>query len=68
MTTKPKRQLAVSQPISRPDHEMIAVGSHLIPVLGTIGGTPEQSRETAQNIERYFATIHNSKRTKRTIP
>lgn len=40
----------------RPDHEMISYQGHLIPVLGTVGGTPEESRQTAENIERFFAS------------
>jgi hypothetical protein len=39
----------------RGDHEVVRVGNRLVPVLGTVGGTPEQSRETANNIENYFS-------------
>ena len=37
------------------DHEMVKFNGRLIPVLGTVGGTKEQSEETARNIENYFA-------------
>jgi hypothetical protein len=34
---------------------MISFRGRLIPVLGTVGGTAEESRQTARNIERFFA-------------
>ena len=36
------------------DHEMICFEGKLIPVLGTVGGTDEEARETARNIERFL--------------
>ena len=41
--------------VGRGDHEMISVRGRLIPVLGTVGGTADESRETARNIERFLA-------------
>jgi hypothetical protein len=40
----------------RGDHEVVRVGNRPVPILGTVGGTPEQSRQTAKNIENYFGT------------
>lgn len=40
--------------LDRNDHEVVNFNGQLIPVLGTVGGTVEQSRQTARNIERYF--------------
>jgi len=37
------------------DHEVVKFRGALVPILGTVGGTPEQSRETAKNIEAFFA-------------
>ena len=37
----------------RNDHETIFIGGRFIPILGTVGGTPEESRQTARNIERF---------------
>jgi hypothetical protein len=34
---------------------MVAWGGKLIPVLGTVGGSTEESRETKKNIDAYFA-------------
>lgn len=39
----------------RNDHEMIKFKGRLIPVLGTVGGTREESIQTARNIEQFFA-------------
>jgi hypothetical protein len=43
--------------VSRGDHEVVSFRGQLIPVLGTVGGTSEQSRETALNIERFLASL-----------
>jgi hypothetical protein len=40
----------------RSDHEVVSFGGKLIPVLGTVGGTAEESAQTAQNIERFLAS------------
>jgi len=37
------------------DHEAICFNGRLVPVLGTVSGTPAESKQTAKNIERYFA-------------
>lgn len=34
---------------------MVKFNGRLIPVLGTVGGTKEESEETARNIESYLA-------------
>jgi hypothetical protein len=45
------------QPVAgRGDHEVINFHGRLIPVLGVVGGTREQSEETARNIERFLGT------------
>lgn len=41
--------------VTRKDHAVVKFHGRLIPVLGTVGGTKEESAETARNIERYFA-------------
>jgi hypothetical protein len=52
---KKTKRRSSSQPIlDRGDHEVIRFGGRLIPVLGTVGGTPAESRETAMNIERFL--------------
>lgn len=38
----------------RQDHETVYVGGQFIPVLGTAGGSKEESAQTAQNIERFL--------------
>jgi hypothetical protein len=55
---KNKKKLPIA---GRADHPMICFGGKLIPVLGTIGGTKEQSEATAQNIENYFASVPQKK-------
>ena len=47
------------------DHEVILFRGQLIPVLGTVCGTAEQSRETARNIERFIARAANTELTDR---
>lgn len=49
---KTKTKLAA---LGRKDHAVVKFQGQLIPVLGVVGGTKEQSRETAKNIDRYFA-------------
>lgn len=46
----------------RQDHEMVVFDGVLIPVLGTVGGTAEESRQTAENIERFLAAAKQNKR------
>lgn len=41
--------------LGRNDHEVVNFRGRMIPVLGTVGGTKEESEQTAKNIERYFA-------------
>ncbi len=62
MKTKSLKRKQKTQPggslepvVGRGDHEMISFRGRLIPVLGTVGGTAEESRQTARNIERFFA-------------
>jgi|ERR1043166_761160 hypothetical protein len=38
----------------RGEHEVVRVGKRLIPILGVVNGTPEQSRETVKNIEEFL--------------
>ena len=40
--------------LGRADHEVIRVGGVLIPILGTVGGSPAESRQTAENIDRFI--------------
>jgi hypothetical protein len=44
----------VTAPANRPDHESVYFKGKFIPVLGTVGGTREESEQTAKNIERFF--------------
>jgi hypothetical protein len=37
------------------DHEVINFRGQLVPVLGTVGGSKEESEETARNIEAFLA-------------
>jgi hypothetical protein len=46
---------SMSGKAGRGDHEVVRVGNRPVPVLGTVGGTPEQSRQTAKNVENYFS-------------
>jgi len=42
---------------ARADHEVVWFRGRLVPILGTVGGTLEQSLETARNIEAFFAAL-----------
>ena len=55
VTIEAKQRAANLAKAGRNDHEVVKFRGRLVPVLGTVGGTEEQSRETARNIERYFA-------------
>lgn len=41
----------------RQDHPVVKFRGRMIPILGTVGGTAEQSRETAKNIEAFVANV-----------
>jgi hypothetical protein len=48
----------MKKPISKPgrqDHGVVKFRGKLIPVLGTVGGTKEESEQTARNIENWLA-------------
>lgn len=39
------------------DHEMIEFQGQLIPILGSVGGSKEESAETARNIEAWIKSL-----------
>lgn len=41
-------------PSGRSDHEAILFNGVMIPILGTVGGSEEESRQTAENIDRFI--------------
>jgi hypothetical protein len=63
MKTRPKRPTGqtLAPAVARADHEVVLFNGHLIPVLGVIGGSPAESRETARNIEAFVAATKRSK-------